>query len=152
MFKQKAILIILMALSASGCVAAQPAESPLPNFAVVPVEQDAPWAVEWWRDRHDAKLEAAKHTEVDLLFVGDSITHGWEDVGAAVWQVVRARYPALYWRSRYGNPVTPWYFQQADSSNRSGQWVVFTIGIGDPAQREGCVADALARNSGWVKQ
>jgi acetylglutamate kinase len=73
-----------------------------------------------------------------------------EGLGAAVWQVLRARYPALYWRSRYANPVTPWYFQQADSSNRSGQWVVFTIGIGEAAQREACVADALARDSGWV--
>jgi acetylglutamate kinase len=75
-----------------------------------------------------------------------------EGLGAAVWQVVRARYPALYWRSRYGNPVTPWYFQQADSSNRSHEWVVFTIGIEEPAQRERCVADALSRDSGWVEQ
>ncbi len=52
-----------------------------------------------------------------------------EGLGAAVWQVVTARYPALYWRSRNTNPVTPWYFQQADSSNRYGQWVVFTIGV-----------------------
>lgn len=73
-----------------------------------------------------------------------------EGLGAAIWQVVRARYPALYWRSRYTNPVTPWYFQQSDSSNRSGQWVVFTIGIEDAGQRERCVADSLARDSGWV--
>ncbi len=73
-----------------------------------------------------------------------------EGLGAAIWQVVRARYPALYWRSRYTNPVTPWYFQQADSSNRSGQWVVFTIGVKAAAQRERCVEDSLARDSGWV--
>jgi len=75
-----------------------------------------------------------------------------EGLGAAIWQVVRARYPALYWRSRYTNPVTPWYFQQADSSNRSGQWVVFTIGIEEAAQRERCVADSLGRDSGWVDE
>ena len=75
-----------------------------------------------------------------------------EGLGAAIWQVVRARYPALYWRSRYTNPVTPWYFQQADSSNRSGQWVVFTIGIEEAAQRDRCVADSLARDSGWVDE
>jgi acetylglutamate kinase len=73
-----------------------------------------------------------------------------EGLGAAIWQVVRVRYPALYWRSRYTNPVTPWYFQQADSSNRSGQWVVFTIGVEAAAQRERCVTDSLARDSGWV--
>jgi len=75
-----------------------------------------------------------------------------EGLGAAIWQVVRARYPALYWRSRYTNPVTPWYFQQADSSNRSGQWVVFTIGVEDAVQRERCVEDSLARDSGWVSE
>ena len=75
-----------------------------------------------------------------------------EGLGAAIWQVVRARYPAIYWRSRYTNPVTPWYFQQADSSNRSGQWVVFTIGVGQAQQRERCVADALARDSGWIEE
>jgi len=75
-----------------------------------------------------------------------------EGLGAAVWQVVRARYPALYWRSRNTNPITPWYFQQADSSNRSAGWVVFTIGIKDAAQRERCVQDSLARDSGWVEE
>jgi len=75
-----------------------------------------------------------------------------EGLGAAIWQVVRARYPALYWRSRNTNPVTPWYFQQADSSNRSGQWVVFTIGVEDATQRERCVTEALERDSGWVSE
>ena len=75
-----------------------------------------------------------------------------EGLGAAIWQVVRARYPALYWRSRNTNPVTPWYFQQADSSNRSDGWVVFTIGVEEPGQRERCVKDSLARDSGWVAE
>jgi len=73
-----------------------------------------------------------------------------EGLGAAIWQVVRARFPSLYWRSRNTNPVTPWYFQQADSSNRQGQWVIFTLGVDDAGQRERCVADAVNRDSGWV--
>lgn len=75
-----------------------------------------------------------------------------EGLGAAIWQVVRVRYPALYWRSRYTNPITPWYFQQADSSNRSAGWVVFTIGVEGATQRQTCVEDSLARDSGWVSQ
>jgi len=75
-----------------------------------------------------------------------------EGLGAAIWQVVNARYTALYWRSRNTNPITPWYFQQADSSNRSGQWVVFTIGVVDADQRQRCVADSLARDSGWIEE
>jgi beta-glucosidase len=42
--------------------------------------------VEWWRDRHDEKIAGAKGTEVDLVFVGDSITHAWENEGEEVWQ------------------------------------------------------------------
>ena len=75
-----------------------------------------------------------------------------EGLGAAVWQVVNARFSPLYWRSRNTNPITPWYFQQADSSNRSGQWVVFTIGIENAEQRERCVLDSLTRDSGWVEE
>jgi acetylglutamate kinase len=75
-----------------------------------------------------------------------------EGLGAAVWQVVRARFPALYWRSRNSNPVTPWYFQQADSSDRAGQWVIFTLGIKDADQRQRCVADAYSRDSGWIEK
>ncbi|MBT8073303.1 MAG: acetylglutamate kinase [Xanthomonadales bacterium] len=84
-------------------------------------------------------------------FIVTSAAQG-EGLGAAIWQVVRARYPALYWRSRNTNPVTPWYFLQADSSNRSGQWVVFTIGVEPATRRAQCVEDALARDSGWVAQ
>lgn len=84
-------------------------------------------------------------------FVVTSAAQG-EGLGAAIWQVLRARYPALYWRSRYGNPVTPWYFLQADSSNRSGQWVVFTIGVKGAARRQQCVEDSLKRDSGWVAE
>lgn len=84
-------------------------------------------------------------------FVVTSAAQG-EGLGAAIWQVVRARYPSLYWRSRNTNPVTPWYFLQADSSNRSGHWVVFTIGVESASQRQRCVEDSLARDSGWVEE
>jgi acetylglutamate kinase len=84
-------------------------------------------------------------------FIVTSAAQG-EGLGAAIWQVVRARFPSLYWRSRNTNPVTPWYFQQADSSNRSAGWVVFTIGVEEAAVRERCVEDSLARDSGWVSE
>ena len=75
-----------------------------------------------------------------------------EGLGAAVWQVVTARFPALYWRSRNTNPVTPGSFLQAAPSNRNGHWVGLTIGVEDAAGRERCVTDSLKRDSGWVDQ
>ncbi|MFT5139670.1 MAG: acetylglutamate kinase [Lysobacterales bacterium] len=74
-----------------------------------------------------------------------------EGLGAAMWQVLRARYSQMYWRARSSNPVVNWYFQQADSAERQGQWVVFTIGIKDALQKERLINDALARDSGWIE-
>ncbi len=39
----------------------------------------------WWKKRHEQKVAAAKGAECDLLFIGDSITHGWENAGKNVW-------------------------------------------------------------------
>jgi acetylglutamate kinase len=72
-----------------------------------------------------------------------------EGLGAALWQALRARAPAMYWRARVSNPIAGWYFQQAETTHRRGQWIVFTIGIHDPVQLEGLVADAANRDSGW---
>ena len=74
-----------------------------------------------------------------------------EGLGAAMWQVLRARYQQMYWRARTSNPVTGWYFQQADSSYRQDEWVVFTIGIPDAVQRERVIRDALGKDPGWVE-
>ena len=49
-------------------------------------------------------------------------------------------------------PSPRWYFQQADTSERLGPWVVFSNGIEDYEQRERAVRDAMARDSGWVEE
>ena len=33
----------------------------------------------WWTLRNDAVNEQVKQGNVDLLFIGDSITHGWDN-------------------------------------------------------------------------
>ncbi len=56
------------------------------NLAVKPEVQTAAWAQSWWMPRHKEKLEAIKGRQVDLLMIGDSITHAWENGGRAVWE------------------------------------------------------------------
>ncbi|MEL7499255.1 MAG: platelet-activating factor acetylhydrolase IB subunit [Planctomycetota bacterium] len=52
---------------------------------MIPVPQDAPWAKKWWMPRHDLKLAQRKSMpQVDLLMIGDSITHSWESAGKQV--------------------------------------------------------------------
>jgi acetylglutamate kinase len=73
-------------------------------------------------------------------------------LGAAVWQALVHRCPALYWRSRTGNPITPWYFDQADASFTEDQWVAFSVGIHDFGQLQRCKEDCLSRAESWLEK
>lgn len=56
------------------------------NRSVMPLRRTGKKVTPWWRLRHEAKLaELAVRKKVDLLMVGDSITHRWEDAGRTVW-------------------------------------------------------------------
>jgi len=66
------------------CVAAQ--ETATAPKAVTPEVQTAEWAKSWWMPRHEQKLaDMKKQGTVDLLMIGDSITHSWENGGKEVW-------------------------------------------------------------------
>lgn len=57
--------------------AAAPAAAPA---TVTPVPRDGNWM-----NRHNAMNERVKQGDVDLVFIGDSITQGWEGAGKDVW-------------------------------------------------------------------
>jgi sialidase-1 len=40
----------------------------------------------WWPARHAAKVDEARKGGIDVLFLGDSITQGWEATGKEIWQ------------------------------------------------------------------
>ncbi|NLX98986.1 MAG: GDSL family lipase [Rhodopirellula sp.] len=52
------------------------------NTATAPAPRDG----EWWTGRHNAMNERVKQGNVDLIFVGDSITQGWEGNGKEIWK------------------------------------------------------------------
>lgn len=62
-----------------------------------------------------------------------------EGLGRAVWQVMREETPALFWRSRRGNPVNGFYMSESDGSVRRGPWQVFWYGIDDFATIAHCI-------------
>jgi lysophospholipase L1-like esterase len=61
---------------------ASPANTAKPNSAIVPVSRTDPW----WVQRHDLINARAKKGDIGLVFLGDSITQGWEREGKDVWE------------------------------------------------------------------
>ena len=49
------------------------------HVATTPATQTAEWAVKWWMPRHEQKLKELAKGDIELVFIGDSITHGWEN-------------------------------------------------------------------------
>ncbi|HEX6703818.1 MAG TPA: GDSL-type esterase/lipase family protein [Albitalea sp.] len=68
--------------------------------SVTPIVQNEWWALDWWMSRHQEKLEekrklVAAGTPPEIVFIGDSITQGWETAGREVWQRHYAKHHAL---------------------------------------------------------
>lgn len=47
------------------------------NTAIIPVQAN----VDWWMPRQEAVIKQVKQGNAQLIFIGDSITHGWEIPG-----------------------------------------------------------------------
>jgi lysophospholipase L1-like esterase len=70
--------LLLVGFIASGVTAQETATV---SDAVTPVARDAKWM-----KRHESMNERVKQGNVDLVFIGDSITQGWEGNGKEVWK------------------------------------------------------------------
>jgi len=54
-----------------------------------------------------------------------------EGLGRAIWLVMRAEHPQLFWRSRRDNPINEFYFANSDGAFKDSQWTVFWYGLTD---------------------
>ncbi len=52
------------------------------KIAITPVIQN----VKWWISRHKQKVKQIKQGNIDLIMIGDSITHSWEKTGYPIWE------------------------------------------------------------------
>jgi len=69
-----------------------------------------------------------------------------EGLGRAVWQVMHAENPKLFWRSRHGNRVNAFYHEQSDGCFKAPKFKVFWYGLGaDFKTIERCVAHGVQR-------
>jgi lysophospholipase L1-like esterase len=58
------------------------------TVSVTPDKLNESWSIDWWTPRHEKKLAEAKALgkSAQVVFIGDSITEGWEKSGAPVWE------------------------------------------------------------------
>ena len=77
--------LFVLSLIAAGCMQHSPRGASIyrskGHEAVTPAHR-----LDWWGSRHKQVLDRIGRGEVDLIFVGDSITQGWEGAGQETWQ------------------------------------------------------------------
>lgn len=109
--------------------------------SVTPEPLQESWAIEWWMPRHEAKLaEIRAHREagrrVDLVFLGDSITQGWENEGRAAWDSHFARHHAV--ALGFGGDRTEnllWRLQHGELDGMRPRVIVLLIGTNNTGER-----------------
>ena len=68
-----------------------------------------------------------------------------EGLGRAVWLVMRDENPQLFWRSRHGNAVNPFYYAESDGCLKQPRWKVFWYGMEGFDTIARCVAHCAQR-------
>ena len=103
--------LVLLALATWMLTARSVAKEQGPPWSITPV----PRAEAWWQQRHESMNARVKQGNVDLLLIGDSITHGWEGAGKDVWNKYYGKRNAVnlgiggdgvehvLWRLEHGN-------------------------------------------------
>lgn len=106
---------MLFVLLAAGC--ATPTPPPVPNVALdaKALVPESRMDTTFWKERHDRFNAQAKAGGFDVLFIGDSITQGWEGPGKIEWAQKIAPFKAanfgisgdctehVLWRFAHGN-------------------------------------------------
>ncbi len=68
-----------------------------------------------------------------------------EGLGRAVWLVMREENPQLFWRSRHGNNVNPFYDAECDGFIKQPHWKVYWYGVTGFDTIARCVAHCATR-------
>ena len=82
------LLLITAAAWLAGCSRTEPINKytlQTGTTVTTPVGRTHP-SYDWWTARHQAVVDRVKQKNVDMIFIGDSITQGWEGAGNNVWQ------------------------------------------------------------------
>ncbi|MFG6488478.1 GDSL-type esterase/lipase family protein [Roseateles sp. BYS78W] len=109
--------------------------------SVTPAMLNESWSIDWWLPRHKEKLEEKRKlleagTPPQIVFIGDSITQGWEKEGREVWQHHFAPLHGLalgFGGDRTENAL--WRLQHGEIDGIAPQAVVLMIGTNNTGHR-----------------
>ncbi|MCS6328752.1 MAG: acetylglucosamine-6-sulfatase [Nitrospira sp.] len=103
----------------------------------IKAETPAPQREAWWTERHDRTVARIRQGQVDLLFIGDSITQGWEEDGRPVWDRYYAARRAV--NLGYNSDQTDnvlWRLQHGELDGIAPKLAVVMIGTNNATIRE----------------
>lgn len=110
--------------------------------SVTPSPLNHPWALDWWMPRHEAKLKEvaelkAAGKQPQVVFIGDSITEGWEKSGKPVWKQYYEKYNdvALGFGGDHTENVL-WRLQHGEVDGLAPKVAVLMIGTNNTGDRE----------------
>ena len=123
--------------------------------ALKPEVQTAEWAQSWWMPRHQQKLDELKLREqIDLVMIGDSITHGWENGNARkIWDRFYEKRNAL--NLGYSGDRTEqvlWRFENGEIDGISPKLAIVMIGTNNAGHRQEAPEHTAAGIREIVKQ
>jgi lysophospholipase L1-like esterase/photosystem II stability/assembly factor-like uncharacterized protein len=106
--------------------------------SVTPAKLDESWSIDWWTPRHEKKLADGKAlgARAQVVFIGDSITEGWEKSGTPVWDRHYKQLDALalgYGGDRTENVL--WRLQHGEVDALSPKVAVLMFGTNNTGYR-----------------
>jgi lysophospholipase L1-like esterase len=90
----------------------------------------------WWKKRFEEKQALAKQGGWELVFLGDSITHGWEGGGKKIWEETFGAYKTL--NLGYGGDRTEHVLWRLDNGELDGyqpKLLILMIGTNNTGHR-----------------
>lgn len=113
----------------------------------------SPVDADWWRDRFNQKNEILKKGDVDLLMIGDSITHGWEGAGSVVWEKYYGAKKAI--NLGHGGDQTQhvlWRLENYDFNSVTPKAAVLLIGVNNTWSKDRAAKDVALGQRRIVKK
>jgi arylsulfatase A-like enzyme/lysophospholipase L1-like esterase len=104
------------------------------------------WEQKWWKQRWDTQnKDANKAKDAKVVFLGDSITQGWENAGKEAWEKHFAPLGALNWG--YSGDRTEhliWRLQNGDVQRVNPKAAVILIGTNNTGHSQRPAADTVS--------